>query len=169
MPWCDLSHVSAIGAKPLPSTIQRWLPYLTIGKRIPWCLASRLINICQRDGAPPLGRAKDWNYKTSEGEFQIGNEYDAPGMGWIKLVISSDNMDQKMISTFWIRAKSRYIGSGEVELYMEIRTCDRDTYYTFGFGPKFLVDLGSSLAWMNLSKKMINQELIQGRSKLVIE
>ncbi|MFO7825271.1 MAG: class I tRNA ligase family protein, partial [Cyclobacterium sp.] len=57
--------------EPLPVYFKEGLPYLIAEKDLPLRLPEVDKYLPTEDGAPPLGRARDWTYTTSEGTFPL--------------------------------------------------------------------------------------------------
>jgi leucyl-tRNA synthetase len=57
--------------EPLPVYFKDGLPYLIEEKDLPLVLPEVNKYLPTEDGDAPLGRAKNWNYQTSEGEFPL--------------------------------------------------------------------------------------------------
>jgi leucyl-tRNA synthetase len=148
--------------EPLPVYFKDGLPYLIDEKELPLVLPAVDKYLPTEDGAPPLGRAKDWNYKTSEGEFQLemSTMPGWAGSSWYFFRY----MDPKNDSTFVDKAKADYWGA--VDLYIGGSEHATGHLLYSRFWTKFLFDLGV-VSIDEPFQKMINQGMIQGRSNFV--
>ncbi len=148
--------------EPLPVYFKDGLPYLIDEKELPLVLPAVDKYLPTEDGEPPLGRAKDWNYKTSEGEFplEMSTMPGWAGSSWYFFRY----MDPKNDSVFVDKAKADYWGA--VDLYIGGSEHATGHLLYSRFWTKFLFDLGV----VNIDEpfqKMINQGMIQGRSNFV--
>jgi leucyl-tRNA synthetase len=148
--------------EPLPVYFKDGLPYLIDEKELPLVLPAVDKYLPTEDGAPPLGRAKDWNYKTSEGEFplEMSTMPGWAGSSWYFFRY----MDPKNDSTFVDKAKADYWGA--VDLYIGGSEHATGHLLYSRFWTKFLFDLGV-VSIDEPFQKMINQGMIQGRSNFV--
>lgn len=148
--------------EPLPVYFKDEMPYLINEKDLPLVLPEVDKYLPTEDGAPPLGRAKNWNYKTEEGEFplEMSTMPGWAGSSWYFFRYMDPKNTQefvnKEIQSYW-ESVDLYIGGSEHAtghlLYSR-------------FWTKFLYDRG----YVNVEepfKKMINQGMIQGRSNFV--
>ena len=119
------------------------------------------------DGAPPLGRARDWTYTTAAGTIPHRNEYHA-GAGQDQAGIFSGTWTPKIKRPLFSPEAAAYWGA--VDLYIGgAETCHRHFVCIFlfaGFWTKFLYDRGL-VPIDEPFQKMINQGMIQGRSNFV--
>jgi leucyl-tRNA synthetase len=114
------------------------------------------------DGEPPLARAKNWNYKTAEGEFPIERST-MPGWAGSSWYFFR-YMDPKNEEKFVDQEIAKYWGS--VDLYIGGAEHATGHLLYSRFWTKFLYDIGV----VNIEEpfqKMINQGMIQGRSNFV--
>ena len=148
--------------EPLPVYFKDGMPYLIDKKDLPLVLPEVDKYLPTEDGAPPLGRAKNWNYKTADGEYplELSTMPGWAGSSWYFFRYmdpkNADELVDKDIQNYW-EAVDLYIGGSEHAtghlLYSR-------------FWTKFLYDRGL----VNVEepfKKMINQGMIQGRSNFV--
>ena len=148
--------------EPLPVYFKDDIPYLIDEKDLPLVLPEVDKYLPTEDGAPPLGRAKDWTYKTADGEYplELSTMPGWAGSSWYFLRYMDSNNTSEFVSKeaqqYW-EAVDLYIGGAEHAtghlLYSR-------------FWTKFLYDRG----FINIVepfKKMINQGMIQGRSNFV--
>jgi leucyl-tRNA synthetase len=148
--------------EPLPVYFKEGMPYLIEEKDLPLVLPEVDKYLPTEDGAPPLGRAKNWFYKASEGEYplELSTMPGWAGSSWYFFRYMDPKNDQelvdKKVQEYW-EAVDLYIGGSEHAtghlLYSR-------------FWTKFLYDRG----YVNVDepfKKMINQGMIQGRSNFV--
>ncbi|WP_460542088.1 leucine--tRNA ligase [Echinicola sediminis] len=148
--------------EPLPVYFKDDIPYLIDEKDLPLVLPEVDKYLPTEDGAPPLGRAKDWTYKTSDGEYplEMSTMPGWAGSSWYFLrYMDANNTDEfvsKEAQEYW-EAVDLYIGGAEHAtghlLYSR-------------FWTKFLYDRGH-INILEPFKKMINQGMIQGRSNFV--
>jgi len=148
--------------EPLPVYFKDGLPYLIDEKDLPLVLPEVDKYLPTEDGAPPLGRAKDWNHKTSEGEFplEMSTMPGWAGSSWYFFRY----MDPKNDSVFVDKAKADYWGA--VDLYIGGSEHATGHLLYSRFWTKFLFDLGV-VSIDEPFQKMINQGMIQGRSNFV--
>jgi leucyl-tRNA synthetase len=148
--------------EPLPVYFKDGLPYLIDEKDLPLVLPAVDKYLPTEDGAPPLGRAKDWNYKTSDGEFplEMSTMPGWAGSSWYFFRY----MDPKNDSAFVDKAKADYWGA--VDLYIGGSEHATGHLLYSRFWTKFLYDLGI-VPFDEPFQKMINQGMIQGRSNFV--
>jgi len=148
--------------EPLPVYFKEGMPYLIDENDLPLVLPEVDKYLPTEDGAPPLGRAKDWVYTTEEGEFplEVSTMPGWAGSSWYCFRYMDPKNDQELVDKkaqeYW-EAVDLYIGGSEHAtghlLYSR-------------FWTKFLYDRG----YVNVDepfKKMINQGMIQGRSNFV--
>lgn len=148
--------------EPLPVYFKEGIPYLIDEKDLPLVLPEVDKYLPTEDGAPPLGRAKSWTYKTAEGEYplELSTMPGWAGSSWyfFRYMDPGNNSEfvNKDIQKYW-EAVDLYIGGAEHAtghlLYSR-------------FWTKFLYDRGL-VTVDEPFKKMINQGMIQGRSNLV--
>jgi leucyl-tRNA synthetase len=148
--------------EPLPVYFKDGLPYLIDEKDLPLVLPAVDKYLPTEDGAPPLGRAKEWNYKTSDGEFplEMSTMPGWAGSSWYFFRY----MDPKNDSAFVDKAKADYWGA--VDLYIGGSEHATGHLLYSRFWTKFLYDLGI-VPFDEPFQKMINQGMIQGRSNFV--
>ncbi|MFT4855700.1 MAG: leucyl-tRNA synthetase [Algoriphagus sp.] len=148
--------------EPLPVYFKDGLPYLIDEKDLPLVLPAVDKYLPTEDGAPPLGRAKDWNYKTSEGEFplEMSTMPGWAGSSWYFFRYMDPKNDQEFVD----KAKADYWGA--VDLYIGGSEHATGHLLYSRFWTKFLFDLGV-VSIDEPFQKMINQGMIQGRSNFV--
>jgi leucyl-tRNA synthetase len=148
--------------EPLPVYFREGMPYLIDEKDLPLVLPEVDKYLPTEDGAPPLGRAKNWTYKTEDGEYplELNTMPGWAGSSWYFFrYMDPDNNQEfvnKDIQKYW-EAVDLYIGGAEHAtghlLYSR-------------FWTKFLYDRGY-VSIEEPFQKMINQGMIQGRSNFV--
>lgn len=148
--------------EPLPVYFNDGLPYLIDEKELPLILPEVDKYLPTEDGEPPLGRAKDWTYKTSEGEFPL-EKSTMPGWAGSSWYFFR-YMDPKNDSVFAAKDKTDYWGA--VDLYIGGSEHATGHLLYSRFWTKFLFDLGV-VSIDEPFQKMINQGMIQGRSNFV--
>ena len=148
--------------EPLPVYFKDGLPYLIDEKDLPLVLPEVDKYLPTEDGAPPLGRAKDWTYKTEDGEYplELSTMPGWAGSSWYFFRY----MDPKNVETFVDKAKAEYWGA--VDLYIGGSEHATGHLLYSRFWTKFLFDLGL-VPIDEPFQKMINQGMIQGRSNFV--
>lgn len=148
--------------EPLPVYFKEGVPYLIDEKDLPLVLPEVDKYLPTEDGAPPVGRAKNWTYKTDEGEYplELSTMPGWAGSSWYFFRYMDPGNDRELVNKdiqdYW-EAVDLYIGGAEHAtghlLYSR-------------FWTKFLFDLGL-VTVQEPFKKMINQGMIQGRSNFV--
>ncbi|GMQ27183.1 leucine--tRNA ligase [Algoriphagus sp. oki45] len=148
--------------EPLPVYFKDGLPYLIEEKDLPLVLPEVDKYLPTEDGEPPLGRAKDWTYKTADGEYplELSTMPGWAGSSWYFFRY----MDPKNESVFADKAKTDYWGA--VDLYIGGSEHATGHLLYSRFWTKFLYDLGV-VSIDEPFQKMINQGMIQGRSNFV--
>ncbi|MHA7129926.1 leucine--tRNA ligase [Algoriphagus namhaensis] len=148
--------------EPLPVYFKDGLPYLIDEKDLPLVLPEVDKYLPTEDGEPPLGRAKNWTYKTTEGEFplEMSTMPGWAGSSWYFFRY----MDPKNEEAFVDKAKAEYWGA--VDLYIGGSEHATGHLLYSRFWTKFLFDLGL-VPIDEPFQKMINQGMIQGRSNFV--
>ncbi|RIW13769.1 leucine--tRNA ligase [Algoriphagus lacus] len=148
--------------EPLPVYFKDGLPYLIEEKDLPLVLPEVDKYLPTEDGEPPLGRAKDWTYKTADGEYplELSTMPGWAGSSWYFFRY----MDPKNDSVFADKAKTDYWGA--VDLYIGGSEHATGHLLYSRFWTKFLYDLGV-VSIDEPFQKMINQGMIQGRSNFV--
>ena len=148
--------------EPLPVYFQEGLPYLMEENDLPLILPEVDKYLPTEDGEPPLGRAKDWTYKTAEGEFplEMSTMPGWAGSSWYFFRY----MDPKNTGKFVSKEKEQYWGS--VDLYIGGAEHATGHLLYSRFWTKFLYDIGA-VSIEEPFQKMINQGMIQGRSNFV--
>ncbi|MBN3521792.1 leucine--tRNA ligase [Algoriphagus lutimaris] len=148
--------------EPLPVYFKDGLPYLVDEKDLPLVLPEVDKYLPTEDGEPPLGRAKDWTYKTSEGEYplELSTMPGWAGSSWYFFRYTDSQND----SVFADQTKTDYWGS--VDLYIGGSEHATGHLLYSRFWTKFLYDLGV-VSIDEPFQKMINQGMIQGRSNFV--
>ena len=148
--------------EPLPVYFKDGLPYLIDEKDLPLVLPEVDKYLPTEDGEPPLGRAKDWTYKTAEGEYplELSTMPGWAGSSWYFFRY----MDPKNDAVFADKSKTDYWGA--VDLYIGGSEHATGHLLYSRFWTKFLYDLGV-VSIDEPFQKMINQGMIQGRSNFV--
>ncbi|MCL6261513.1 leucine--tRNA ligase [Aquiflexum sp. TKW24L] len=148
--------------EPLPVYFKNGLPYLIEENDLPLVLPEVDKYLPTEDGEPPLGRAKDWTYKTAEGEFplEMSTMPGWAGSSWYFFRY----MDPKNTEKFVYKEKEHYWGS--VDLYIGGAEHATGHLLYSRFWTKFLYDIGA-VSIEEPFQKMINQGMIQGRSNFV--
>lgn len=148
--------------EPLPVYFKDGLPYLIDEKDLPLVLPEVDKYLPTEDGEPPLGRAKDWTYKTSEGEYplELSTMPGWAGSSWYFFRYTDSQND----SEFADKAKTDYWGA--VDLYIGGSEHATGHLLYSRFWTKFLYDMGV-VSIDEPFQKMINQGMIQGRSNFV--
>lgn len=148
--------------EPLPVYFKDGLPYLIEEKDLPLVLPEVDKYLPTEVGEPPLGRAKDWTYKTADGEYplELSTMPGWAGSSWYFFRY----MDPKNDAVFADKAKTDYWGA--VDLYIGGSEHATGHLLYSRFWTKFLYDLGV-VSIDEPFQKMINQGMIQGRSNFV--
>ncbi|PZV85570.1 leucyl-tRNA synthetase [Algoriphagus aquaeductus] len=148
--------------EPLPVYFKDGLPYLIEEKDLPLVLPEVDKYLPTEDGEPPLGRAKNWTYKTADGEYplELSTMPGWAGSSWYFFRY----MDPKNDTVFADKAKTDYWGA--VDLYIGGSEHATGHLLYSRFWTKFLYDLGV-VSIDEPFQKMINQGMIQGRSNFV--
>jgi len=148
--------------EPLPVYFKDGLPYLMDEKDLPLVLPEVDKYLPTEDGEPPLGRAKDWTYKTAEGEFslEMSTMPGWAGSSWYFFRYMDPGNTEKFVS----KEKEQYWGS--VDLYIGGAEHATGHLLYSRFWTKFLFDIGA-VSIEEPFQKMINQGMIQGRSNFV--
>ncbi|MDF2157322.1 leucine--tRNA ligase [Algoriphagus sp. CAU 1675] len=148
--------------EPLPVYFKDGLPYLIDEKDLPLVLPEVDKYLPTEDGEPPLGRAKDWTYKTADGEYplELSTMPGWAGSSWYFFRY----MDPKNKEVFADKSKTDYWGA--VDLYIGGSEHATGHLLYSRFWTKFLYDLGV-VSIDEPFQKMINQGMIQGRSNFV--
>jgi leucyl-tRNA synthetase len=148
--------------EPLPVYFKDGLPYLMDEKDLPLILPEVDKYLPTEDGEPPLGRAKNWNYKTPDGEFPL-EKSTMPGWAgsswyFFRYMDSKNNQAivDKNVADYW----------GAVDLYIGGSEHATGHLLYARFWTKFLFDIGC-VSIEEPFHKMINQGMIQGRSNFV--
>ena len=148
--------------EPLPVYFKEGMPYLIEEKDLPLVLPEVDKYLPTEDGAPPLGRAKNWTYQTDEGEFplELSTMPGWAGSSWYFFRYMDPKNDQELVD----KKAQEYWGA--VDLYIGGSEHATGHLLYSRFWTKFLYDRG----YVNVDepfKKMINQGMIQGRSNFV--
>ena len=148
--------------EPLPVYFKDGLPYLMEEKDLPLVLPEVDKYLPTEDGEPPLGRAKEWTYKTTEGEFplEMSTMPGWAGSSWYFFRYMDPRNTEKFVS----KEKENYWGS--VDLYIGGAEHATGHLLYSRFWTKFLYDIGA-VSIEEPFQKMINQGMIQGRSNFV--
>ena len=148
--------------EPLPVYFKDGLPYLIDEKDLPLVLPEVDKYLPTEDGEPPLGRAKDWVYKTADGEFPL-EKSTMPGWAGSSWYFFR-YMDPQNTEKFVDPIAEQYWGS--VDLYIGGAEHATGHLLYSRFWTKFLFDRGY-VSIEEPFQKMINQGMIQGRSNFV--
>jgi leucyl-tRNA synthetase len=148
--------------EPLPVYFKDGLPYLIEEKDLPLVLPEVDKYLPTEDGEPPLARAKDWNYTTSEGTFPLERST-MPGWAGSSWYFFR-YMDPKNEEKFVTEEIAKYWGA--VDLYIGGAEHATGHLLYSRFWTKFLFDIGA-VSIEEPFQKMINQGMIQGRSNFV--
>lgn len=148
--------------EPLPVYFKEGLPYLIKENDLPLVLPEIDKYLPTEDGEPPLGRAKDWTYKTEEGEFPL-EKSTMPGWAGSSWYFFR-YMDPKNEGKFVDKETAKYWGA--VDLYIGGAEHATGHLLYSRFWTKFLYDIGA-VDIEEPFQKMINQGMIQGRSNFV--
>ncbi len=148
--------------EPLPVYFKEGLPYLIDESDLPLVLPEVDKYLPTEDGEPPLGRAKDWTYKTQDGEFplELSTMPGWAGSSWYFFRY----MDAQNENTFADKDITDYWGA--VDLYIGGSEHATGHLLYSRFWTKFLYDIGA-VSIEEPFQKMINQGMIQGRSNFV--
>ncbi|MEX2511756.1 MAG: leucine--tRNA ligase [Cyclobacteriaceae bacterium] len=148
--------------EPLPVYFKEGVPCLIDESDLPLRLPEVDKYLPTEDGAPPLGRAKDWNYTTEKGTYplELSTMPGWAGSSWYFFRYMDSQNEKEFVgkeaAQYW-DAVDLYIGGAEHAtghlLYSR-------------FWTNFLYDRGYS-PFEEPFKKMINQGMIQGRSNFV--
>jgi leucyl-tRNA synthetase len=148
--------------EPLPVYFKDGLPYLMDEQDLPLVLPEVDKYLPTEDGEPPLGRAQQWTYRTSEGEFPL-EKSTMPGWAgssWYFFRYMDPTNDRQFvdptIEQYW----------GAVDLYIGGSEHATGHLLYARFWTKFLFDIGV-VSIEEPFQKMINQGMIQGRSNFV--
>jgi leucyl-tRNA synthetase len=148
--------------EPLPVYFKEGLPYLLEESDLPLVLPEVDKYLPTEDGEPPLGRAKNWTYKTSEGEFPL-EKSTMPGWAgssWYFFRYMDSKNEEKLVDP----ENEKYWGA--VDLYIGGAEHATGHLLYSRFWTKFLHDIGV-VSIEEPFQKMINQGMIQGRSNFV--
>ncbi|WP_297335179.1 leucine--tRNA ligase [Algoriphagus sp.] len=148
--------------EPLPVYFKDGLPYLIEEKDLPLVLPEVDKYLPTEDGEPPLGRAKNWTYKTADGAYplELSTMPGWAGSSWYFFRY----MDPRNEAVFADKTKTDYWGA--VDLYIGGSEHATGHLLYSRFWTKFLFDLGV-ISIDEPFQKMINQGMIQGRSNFV--
>jgi leucyl-tRNA synthetase len=148
--------------EPLPVYFKDGLPYLIEESDLPLVLPEVDKYLPTEDGEPPLGRAKNWTYKTDQGEFPL-EKSTMPGWAGSSWYFFR-YMDPKNTEKFVDPKNEKYWGA--VDLYIGGAEHATGHLLYSRFWTKFLYDIGA-VSIEEPFQKMINQGMIQGRSNFV--
>jgi len=148
--------------EPLPVYFKDGLPYLIEEKDLPLVLPEVDKYLPTEDGDAPLGRAKNWNYQTAEGEFPLERSTMPgwAGSSWYFFRYTDPKNEEYLAD----KAKTDYWGA--VDLYIGGSEHATGHLLYSRFWAKFLYDIGA-VSIEEPFQKMINQGMIQGRSNFV--
>jgi leucyl-tRNA synthetase len=148
--------------EPLPVYFKDGLPYLMDEKDLPLRLPEVDKYLPTAAGAPPLGRAKNWSYTTSEGSYplEMSTMPGWAGSSWYFFRYMDPTNEKEFVNkdaaAYW----------GAVDLYIGGAEHATGHLLYSRFWTKFLFDRGLVPIEEPFSK-MINQGMIQGRSNFV--
>lgn len=148
--------------EPLPVYFKDGLPYLIEESNLPLVLPEVDKYLPTEDGEPPLGRAKNWTYKTDQGEFPL-EKSTMPGWAgssWYFFRYMDPENNEKLVDP----KNEKYWGA--VDLYIGGAEHATGHLLYSRFWTKFLYDIGA-VSIEEPFQKMINQGMIQGRSNFV--
>ena len=144
--------------EPFPIYYKNGIPYTVDEKDLPITLPEVDKFLPTESGEPPLGRAKDWNYNGYP--FELSTMPGFAGSSAYYLRYMDPQNDQALVSKeadeYWQNV-DLYIGGTE-------HATGHLVYSRFW--NKFLYDIGVSIT-PEPFKKLVNQGMIQGRSKFV--
>ena len=148
--------------EPLPVYFKDGLPYLIEEKDLPLVLPEVDKYLPTEDGAPPLGRAKEWTYTIETGTYplELSTMPGWAGSSWYFFRY----MDPSNTNSFAAKDKTDYWGA--VDLYIGGSEHATGHLLYSRFWTKFLYDIGA-VSIDEPFQKMINQGMIQGRSNFV--
>uniref|UniRef100_UPI0040487857 leucine--tRNA ligase n=1 Tax=Algoriphagus sp. TaxID=1872435 RepID=UPI0040487857 len=148
--------------EPLPVYFKDGLPYLIDEEDLPLVLPEVDKYLPTEDGAPPLGRAKEWTYTTETGTYplELSTMPGWAGSSWYFFRY----MDPSNTNSFAAKDKTDYWGA--VDLYIGGSEHATGHLLYSRFWTKFLYDIGA-VSIDEPFQKMINQGMIQGRSNFV--
>lgn len=148
--------------EPLPVYFKEGLPYLIDEKDLPLVLPEVDKYLPTEDGAPPLGRAKDWTYTTATGTYplELSTMPGWAGSSWYFFRYTDPSNHQSLAE----KSKTDYWGA--VDLYIGGSEHATGHLLYSRFWTKFLYDIGA-VRIDEPFQKMINQGMIQGRSNFV--
>ncbi|MCC5935994.1 MAG: leucine--tRNA ligase [Lunatimonas sp.] len=148
--------------EPLPVYFKEGLPYLIAEKDLPLILPDVDKFLPTEDGAPPLGRAKDWTYRVDGQEYplELSTMPGWAGSSWYFFRY----MDPANERVFVGEDAEKYWGA--VDLYIGGAEHATGHLLYSRFWTKFLYDRGL-VSIKEPFRKMINQGMIQGRSNFV--
>ncbi len=142
--------------EPLPVYFKDGLPYLIEEKDLPLVLPEVDKYLPTEDGAPPLGRAKEWTYTTESGTYplELSTMPGWAGSSWYFFRY----MDPSNTHSFADKDKTDYWGA--VDLYIGGSEHATGHLLYSRFWTKFLYDIGA-VSIDEPFQKMINQGMIQ--------
>ncbi|WP_209330672.1 leucine--tRNA ligase [Lunatimonas salinarum] len=148
--------------EPLPVYFKDGLPYLIDEKDLPLVLPEVDKFLPTEDGAPPLGRAKNWTYQVQGQEYplELSTMPGWAGSSWYFFRYMDPANEREFVG----RQAEKYWGS--VDLYIGGAEHATGHLLYSRFWTKFLYDLGY-VSIEEPFRKMINQGMIQGRSNFV--
>jgi len=148
--------------EPVPVYFKDGLPHLISESELPLILPEVDKYLPTETGEPPLGRAEDWKYQSSEGsfEYELSTMPGWAGSSWYWYRYMDANNDQEFASTEAIKYWK------DVDLYIGGSEHATGHLLYSRFWNKFLKDL-NLVVEEEPFKKLINQGMIQGRSNFV--
>ena len=145
--------------EPIPVYFEGEIPHLIPDAELPLVLPEVDAYLPTETGEPPLGRAKDWHYKSPDQPIETNTMPGWAGSSWYFLRY----MDPQNQAVFADRAKIDYWQ--QVDLYIGGAEHATGHLLYSRFWTKFLYDLGY-IGFDEPFKKLVNQGMIQGTSEL---
>ncbi|WP_448702782.1 leucine--tRNA ligase [Mucilaginibacter sp. AW1-3] len=148
--------------EPVPVYFKDGLPHLIEESELPLILPEVDKYLPTESGEPPLGRAEDWKYQSSEGsfEYELSTMPGWAGSSWYWYRYMDANNDKEFASAEAIKYWK------DVDLYIGGSEHATGHLLYSRFWNKFLKDIGLVVEEEPF-KKLINQGMIQGRSNFV--
>ncbi len=148
--------------EPVPVYFKDGLPHLISESELPLILPEVDKYLPTESGEPPLGRAEDWKYRSSEGsfEYELSTMPGWAGSSWYWYRYMDANNDKEFASAEAIKYWK------DVDLYIGGSEHATGHLLYSRFWNKFLKDL-NLVVEEEPFKKLINQGMIQGRSNFV--
>ncbi len=145
--------------EPIPVHFKNGIPYLLEDSELPLNLPEVDKYLPTEDGAPPLGRADNWQYKDGT-PYELTTMPGWAGSSWYFFRYMDPDNDQEFASEkaldYW----------QQVDFYMGGSEHATGHLLYSRFWTKFLYDMGF-IKVDEYAKKLVNQGMIQGRSNFV--